>query len=133
MSEINSRIDEIEGKKSHILSLRNVIESNKNKEEFIQRNIDELEGEIDVAEGDQGSVKTLETELKELRKNNISSELYPNNDKIKKQMNYANNKGVQFVVMIGEDEMKSGQLTTKNMSTGEQKVMSISEFIKIFQ
>ena len=69
--------------------------------------------------------------LKELRENNISSELYPNNDKIKKQMNYANNKGVQFVVMIGEDEMKSGQLTTKNMSTGEQKVMSISEFIKI--
>jgi histidyl-tRNA synthetase len=48
-------------------------------------------------------------------------------------MNYANNKGVQFVVMIGEDEMKSGKLTTKNMITGEQKVMSISEFIKIFQ
>ena len=71
--------------------------------------------------------------LNELRENNISSELYPNNDKIKKQMNYANNKEVQFVVMIGEDEMKSGQLTTKNMSTGEQKVMSISEFIKIFQ
>jgi histidyl-tRNA synthetase len=71
--------------------------------------------------------------LNELRENNISSELYPNNDKIKKQMNYANNKGVQFVVMIGEDEMKSGQLTTKNMSTGEQKVMSFSEFIKIFQ
>ena len=70
--------------------------------------------------------------LNELRENNISSELYPNNDKIKKQMNYANNKGVQFVVMIGEDEMKSGQLTTKNMNTGEQKVMSISEFIKIF-
>jgi len=69
--------------------------------------------------------------LKELRNNNISSELYPNNDKIKKQMNYANNKGVQFVVMIGEDEMKSGQLTVKNMSTGEQNEMSISELIKI--
>mgnify|MGYP003967331437 FL=1 len=69
--------------------------------------------------------------LKELRKNNISSELYPNNDKLKKQMNYANNKGVKFVVMIGENEMKSGQLTVKNMSTGDQKEMSISEFIKI--
>ena len=69
--------------------------------------------------------------LEELRNNNISSELYPNNDKIKKQMNYANNKGVQFVVMIGEDEMKSGQLTVKNMSTGEQNEMSISELIKI--
>ena len=69
--------------------------------------------------------------LEELRNNNISSELYPNNDKIKKQMNYANNKGVKFVVMIGEDEMKSGQLKVKNMSTGDQKEMSISEFIKI--
>jgi len=69
--------------------------------------------------------------LEELRNNNISSELYPNNDKIKKQMNYANNKSVQFVVMIGEDEMKSGQLTVKNMSTGDQKEMSISELIKI--
>ena len=69
--------------------------------------------------------------LEELRNNNISSELYPNNDKIKKQMNYANNKGVQFVVMIGEDEMKSGQLSVKNMSTGDQKEMSISELIKI--
>ncbi|MDA9668958.1 histidine--tRNA ligase [bacterium] len=69
--------------------------------------------------------------LKELRNNNISSELYPNNDKIKKQMNYANNKGVQFVVMIGEDEMKSEQLTVKNMSSGEQSEMSISELIKI--
>ena len=69
--------------------------------------------------------------LEELRNNNISSELYPNNDKIKKQMNYANNKGVQFVVMIGEDEMKSGQLTVKNMSNGEQNEMSISELIKI--
>ena len=68
MSEVGSRIDEIEVKKSHILSLRNVIESNKNKEEFIQRNIDELEGEIEVAEGDQGNVKTLEKELKALRK-----------------------------------------------------------------
>ena len=69
--------------------------------------------------------------LEELRNNNISSELYPNNDKIKKQMNYANNKSVQFVVMIGEDDMKSGQLTVKNMSTGDQKEMSISELIKI--
>ena len=37
----------------------------------------------------------------------------------------------QFVVMIGEDEMKSGQLSVKNMSTGDQKEMSISELIKI--
>lgn len=68
--------------------------------------------------------------LKQLRENNISSELYPSSDKIKKQMNYANNKGVQFVVMVGEDEIESGLLTIKDMITGDQDKMNISEFIK---
>ena len=45
-------------------------------------------------------------------------------------MNYANNKGIQFVVMIGEDEIESGLLTIKDMSTGDQDKMNISEFIK---
>ena len=67
--------------------------------------------------------------LKELRKNKINSELYPSNDKIKKQMNYANNKGVQFVIMVGEDEIKSGKLTVKDMKSGEQSKWSISEII----
>ena len=70
------------------------------------------------------------TLLKQLRENKISSELYPSSDKIKKQMNYANNKGIQFVVMIGEDEIESGLLTIKDMSTGDQDKMNISEFIK---
>ena len=52
-------------------------------------------------------------------------------EKIKKQMNYANNKGVQYVVMVGEDEMKSGKLSIKNMQTGDQEKMNISELIKI--
>jgi len=67
--------------------------------------------------------------LQELRKNNINSELYPSNDKIKKQMNYANNKGVQFVIMVGEDEIKSGKLTVKDMKSGKQSKWSISEII----
>jgi histidyl-tRNA synthetase len=45
-------------------------------------------------------------------------------------MNYANNKGVQFVVMVGEDEIESGLLTIKDMITGDQDKMNISEFIK---
>ena len=67
--------------------------------------------------------------LQELRKNKINSELYPSYDKIKKQMNYANNKGVQFVIMVGEDEIKSGKLTVKDMKSGEQSKWSISEII----
>ena len=69
--------------------------------------------------------------VKKLRDNNINSELYPSAEKIKKQMNYANNKGVQYVVMVGEDEMKSGKLSIKNMQTGVQEKMNISELIKI--
>ena len=68
--------------------------------------------------------------LKQLRASGISSDLYPKADKMKKQMNYANNKGVQFVILVGENEMKSGALTVKDMNTGEQSNLNISELIK---
>ena len=50
---------------------------------------------------------------------------------MKKQMNYANNKNVQFVVMI-EDEMSSELLSVKNMLTGEQSNMNIQDLIAKF-
>ena len=68
--------------------------------------------------------------LKQLRAAGISSELYPTNAKMKKQMTYANNKGVQFVIMVGEDEMKSGILSIKNMESGEQNNLNITDLIK---
>ena len=68
--------------------------------------------------------------LKQLRAAGISSELYPSKAKIKKQMTYANNKGVQFVIMVGEDEMESGILSVKNMESGEQSNLSIADLIK---
>lgn len=68
--------------------------------------------------------------LKELRESGISSELYPDSSKMKKQMNYADKKGVEFVIMIGENEIKSGKISVKQMSTGNQKETTISEFIK---
>jgi len=68
--------------------------------------------------------------LKQLRASGISSEIYPKKAKMKKQMTYANNKGVQFVVMIGEDEMESGIFSVKNMDSGKQNNFNISELIK---
>ena len=68
--------------------------------------------------------------LKQLRAAGISSELYPTNAKMKKQMTYANNKDVQFVIMVGEDEMESGILSIKNMESGEQSNLSITDLIK---
>ena len=68
--------------------------------------------------------------LQQLRASGIRSELYPSSDKMKKQMNYANNKGVLFVILVGKDEMKSRVLTVKDMNTGEQSSLKISELIK---
>ena len=68
--------------------------------------------------------------LKQLRAVGISSELYPKKAKMKKQMTYANNKGVQFVIMVGEDQMESGILSVKNMESGEQSNLSIADLIK---
>ena len=79
--------------------------------------------------GEKESLYCL-TLLKELRDNNISAELYPSSVKIKKQMAYADNKGVQFVIMIGEDEMKSNTLSVKDMSSGEQNNLTLTQFIK---
>jgi len=62
--------------------------------------------------------------LQELRSRNISAELYPAGAKIKKQLDYANNKNIPYTIVIGSDEMESGLLTFKNMQTGEQEKLS---------
>lgn len=67
--------------------------------------------------------------LQKLRANNINTELYPGGAKIKKQLDYANNKQVPYTLMIGSDEMQSGLLTFKNMATGEQQKLAIDEVI----
>jgi len=56
----------------------------------------------------------------ELRSNSIVSEVYPDSAKMKKQMKYANDKGVSFVVLIGSEEFERGEATVKNMQNGEQ-------------
>ncbi|MCF8367774.1 MAG: histidine--tRNA ligase [Bacteroidales bacterium] len=55
-----------------------------------------------------------------LRKSGINAELFPEPAKMKKQMTYANNKNIPFVVLIGENEMEQGILTVKNMIAGDQ-------------
>ena len=67
--------------------------------------------------------------LQKLRNEGISSELYPSIAKMKKQMNYADKRGVEFVLIIGEDEMVNGKVGVKEMSTGKQREMELSEFI----
>jgi histidyl-tRNA synthetase len=69
--------------------------------------------------------------LAALRKLNIKSELYPEDAKMKKQLNYANKRDIPFVVMVGETELKNNNFTLKNMQTGEQQECSLEELIKI--
>lgn len=61
--------------------------------------------------------------LKQLRDTGINSEIFPDSSKLKKQMNYANNKAIPFVVIVGENEMNENKVTLKNMVTGEQKMI----------
>jgi histidyl-tRNA synthetase len=67
--------------------------------------------------------------ISELRKNNIKSELYPDDTKMKKQMNYANKREIEFVVLVGSQEIEKQEFTLKNMISGEQINCSLSELI----
>ncbi len=67
--------------------------------------------------------------VSKVRKAGIRTEMYPDKAKMKKQMNYANAKGIPFVALAGENEIKEGKLTLKNMTTGEQKLVTADELI----
>lgn len=65
--------------------------------------------------------------LQQLRAKNISCELYPEAIKFDKQLKYANKRQVNYIGMIGEDELKEGKISIKNFMTGEQKVVDVNE------
>ena len=67
----------------------------------------------------------------QIRAAGISVELYPDCAKMKKQMAYANAKGIPFVVLAGESEINQGKVTLKNMLSGDQQLVSTEELIAI--
>jgi histidyl-tRNA synthetase len=69
---------------------------------------------------------------KELRSNDIDCEVYPSAAKLQKQLKYANERGCTWVVIIGEEELKNQQLSLKNMESGEQFKIAITDFISEF-
>ena len=68
--------------------------------------------------------------VSDARKAGIRTELFPDAAKMKKQMAYANAKQIPFVALAGENEMNEGKLTLKDMTTGEQQMLTIAELIK---
>lgn len=67
--------------------------------------------------------------ITELRYSGIVCELYPNDIKMKKQLDYANDKKIDFVIFFGLDEYKKNEFTIKDMNTGSQKSHNISKII----
>ncbi|MHA7102372.1 histidyl-tRNA synthetase [Roseivirga pacifica] len=63
--------------------------------------------------------------LAKLRSKNIKAEIFPEAAKLKKQLNYANNKGIAHVLMVGSREIESGEYVLKNMETGDQQTATI--------
>jgi len=68
--------------------------------------------------------------LAKVREAGISGEIFPDSVKMKKQMSYANAKGIPFVALVGESEMKEGKINLKNMTTGEQKLLTAAELVE---
>jgi histidyl-tRNA synthetase len=67
--------------------------------------------------------------LGKVRAAGISAEIYPDSAKMKKQMSYANSKQIPFVAIIGETELAEGKAMLKDMTTGEQNLLSAEELI----
>jgi len=69
--------------------------------------------------------------LESIRKAGIPAEIYPSADKMKKQLNYAHKKGVKYVILAGESEVAAGEVTLKNMVSGEQIHISTDQLVEV--
>ena len=78
--------------------------------------------------GEQETVYCLPI-INKVRSCGIRAEIFPDAAKMKKQMSYANAKQIPFVVLAGENEMNAGKVTLKNMTTGEQSLLTPDELI----
>ena len=76
---------------------------------------------------DKNNVKEYVDILNKLRASNISSEIYPGDGKLKKQMEYANKLGSPAVILYGDNEIKLGKATLKNLESGNESSVKIEE------
>ncbi len=68
--------------------------------------------------------------VQQLRNADIAAELYPTAAKLKKQMSYADDKKIPYVILIGSDELESGLLTLKDMQSGVQEKLSLNDILE---
>ncbi len=70
--------------------------------------------------------------LFKLREKGVNAEIYPDTAKMKKQMKFANDKQVKWVVLAGENEIAQQTVSVKNMHQGTQETLSVDEFLNLF-
>ena len=75
------------------------------------------------------NLDTLISYVDRLREKNIVCELYPTDVKIKKQMDYANQKGIDYVIIIGQEELKSNNFKLKDMKSGDESTININNLL----
>jgi histidyl-tRNA synthetase len=78
-------------------------------------------------------IKYITSAVSYLRKNKINTDFYPDTNSLKKQLKYANNIQVPYVVIVEENEFESSSFCLKNMSIGNQQVVSLEELVKILK
>ena len=68
--------------------------------------------------------------LKKLRDSGVKAEFYADNVKLKKQLTYADNKGIKYALIIGEEEVQENVVSVKNLMEGTQEKWSLEPFIQ---
>ena len=81
--------------------------------------------------GDSTALKSNQL-IASLRENGLRAEFYPDAVKMKKQLSYANQKHIPWVVLLGEEELSREEVVIKNMKSGEQFVQPLSGFQQYF-
>lgn len=78
--------------------------------------------------GEKESLEAMKI-IAKLREKGVSAELYPESAKLKKQFSYADKKGIVNMVFYAEQEIAEEKITIKNQENGEQKTLSVEEFL----
>ena len=68
--------------------------------------------------------------ISHLRQNGVKVEMYPDKAKMDKQFKFAEKKGIQFAVLVGEEEIKQNQYKVKDLISGEQVTVSLPELVE---
>ena len=90
---------------------------------------DDVNNRVQILIANFGSKTAMicNTILKNLRSNGVKSEFYPDNAKLKKQLSYANAKKVEYVILLGDEELENEEFILKNMNDGAQNKFKISQ------